>query len=205
MAELAALIANMHFWTWSVDEVLDLVLWMRAYNAAHAGGAQLSFRGFDLQYSQQAIAAINAYLQRVDPANAGKVQQNLQCANMSYAAYQTLSAATRDKCRGTVNLAYQAIASARDHYVAASSAGEYEPILRYARVVVQFEDLAGHTPTARDGYIIPYNRRINARDGFGNKRVLVTGFDDNRLDNLYQLDLRLAKSLRLARGPAARD
>jgi hypothetical protein len=56
--------------------------------------------------------------------------------------------------------------------------------------------------TARDGYIIPYNRRINARDGFGNKRVLIGGFDDNRLDNLYQLDLRLAKSLTLARGPS---
>src|SRR5205085_1637542 len=55
----SALIANMHFWTWNVDEVLDLVLWMRAYNAARAGGAQLSFRGFDLQYSQQAIAAID--------------------------------------------------------------------------------------------------------------------------------------------------
>jgi hypothetical protein len=55
---------------------------------------------------------------------------------------------------------------------------------------------------ARDGFIIPYNRRINARDGFGNKRVLVTGFDTNRLPNLYQVDLRLAKSVTLARGPA---
>jgi hypothetical protein len=53
--------------------------------------------------------------------------------------------------------------------------------------------------TGRQGYIIPYYRRV--RDAaFGNKRVLIGNFDDYRLDNLYQLDLRLAKSFRLLRG-----
>jgi hypothetical protein len=51
----------------------------------------------------------------------------------------------------------------------------------------------------RQGYIIPYYRRV--RDAaFGNKRVLIGSFDDFRLDNLYQLDLRLAKRFALVRG-----
>ncbi|HJT15918.1 MAG TPA: TonB-dependent receptor [Thermoanaerobaculia bacterium] len=58
----------------------------------------------------------------------------------------------------------------------------------------------GAAVTARDGYIIPYYRRVNARDGFGNKNVLVSGFDQFRLNDLFQLDLRLAKSFSLVRG-----
>ncbi|HUJ15361.1 MAG TPA: carboxypeptidase regulatory-like domain-containing protein, partial [Thermoanaerobaculia bacterium] len=60
--------------------------------------------------------------------------------------------------------------------------------------------ILGAAITARDGYIIPYFRRVNAHDGFGNKNVLVSGFDQFRLDNLYQLDLRVAKTFRIVRG-----
>jgi hypothetical protein len=58
----------------------------------------------------------------------------------------------------------------------------------------------GAALVGRQGYIIPYYRRVNARDGFGNKRVLVDGFDSQRLDNLYNLDLRLAKELTVRNG-----
>lgn len=52
----------------------------------------------------------------------------------------------------------------------------------------------------RQGFVIPYYRRVNARDGFGNKRVLVNGFGNDRLDNLYNLDLRIAKQFSLFSG-----
>lgn len=52
----------------------------------------------------------------------------------------------------------------------------------------------------REGYVIPYYSRVNARDGFGNKRVLVNGFGPDRLDNLYNLDLRVGKQFALTSG-----
>jgi hypothetical protein len=53
---------------------------------------------------------------------------------------------------------------------------------------------------AREGYILPYYRRVNTRDGFGNQNILVTDFDAVRHPNVYDLDLRIAKTLPLTRG-----
>jgi hypothetical protein len=58
----------------------------------------------------------------------------------------------------------------------------------------------GAALTGRQGYIIPYYRRINARDGFGNKNILVAGFDKFRYPNVYDVDLRVAKTISLIRG-----
>ena len=185
--DAAALVANMHFWTWNVDEVVDLVLWMRAYNAAHAGGPQLSFRGFDMQFSQQAVAGVSAYLQRVDAANAGKVLQNLQCANVPYSVYQAKPLATRNQCRDAVAAAYDAIAGARTPYVAASSADEYERMLRYARVVMQFEDLAGHhmDSATRDHYMAQNAAWIVGTEHPGEKMMMwAHNYHISRIDGL---------------------
>ena len=54
--------------------------------------------------------------------------------------------------------------------------------------------------TGRQGYPIPYYVRINNHDGLGSENVLVSGVDAQRLPQLRELDLRLAKDLTL--GPA---
>lgn len=145
-----ALVHGMHFWTWDVEELEDLVVWMHDYNAAHPERPRLSFRGFDMQFSQAAIAGADAYVWRVDPQRANSFVAGLSCADVSYAAYQKLTTAAKNDCRAKMLAAYALIESSREAYTAASSAGEYERMLRYTKVVVQFEDLAGHTPDSRD-------------------------------------------------------
>jgi len=149
------LVHDLGYWVWYADEVIDLVEWMRSYNLAHPERPQLSFRGFDMQDSIVAIAAINAYVQVVDRSNAGKHASRLACANMDLDTYMALPLATRTSCGVSVRSEYDAIATTRTAYVAASSAAEYERILRYARVVVQFEDFIGHStnPFDRDRYM----------------------------------------------------
>ena len=43
----ATLIKGMYFWTWSTEEVLDMVLWMREFNKS--GKGRIQFTGFDMQ------------------------------------------------------------------------------------------------------------------------------------------------------------
>jgi erythromycin esterase len=62
----AALLAGMYFWTWNTHEVLDLIEWMRAYNAS--GKGRLEFWGFDLQTPDVAIDSVRAFTTRVDPS-----------------------------------------------------------------------------------------------------------------------------------------
>ncbi|HSP33950.1 MAG TPA: TonB-dependent receptor [Thermoanaerobaculia bacterium] len=58
----------------------------------------------------------------------------------------------------------------------------------------------GLAATGRQGYIIPYRRVLNTRDGYGSQSILVSGFDQFRLPNLYDIDLRLAKTFNLVAG-----
>ena len=64
----AQAIKGMHFWTWSTEEVLAMVLWMRQYNEDPGNVDKVRFYGFDMQYSAACTAAVLAYLEQVDPS-----------------------------------------------------------------------------------------------------------------------------------------
>jgi erythromycin esterase len=61
-----AALAGMHFWTWNTQEVLDLIEWMRRYNAS--GKGRLEFWGFDLQTPDMAMDSVRAFMRRADTA-----------------------------------------------------------------------------------------------------------------------------------------
>ena len=60
----------------------------------------------------------------------------------------------------------------------------------------------GASVTAREGYPVPYVARVNTGSflfqGEGFKQVLIDGVDNNRLEDVFNLDLRLAKDFRFA-------
>ncbi|HEY0158975.1 MAG TPA: TonB-dependent receptor [Thermoanaerobaculia bacterium] len=57
----------------------------------------------------------------------------------------------------------------------------------------------GAAVIGREGYVIPYFRRQNNRDGIGNKDIMVTeGFASERLPDLFNLDLRVGKDFNIA-------
>lgn len=74
----AQAIRGMHFWTWSTEEVLAMVLWMRQYNEDPGHLDKVKFYGFDMQYSAACTAAALAYLQQVDPSYAATVSAALE-------------------------------------------------------------------------------------------------------------------------------
>lgn len=71
------LIGGMYFWTWHTEEVLAMVEWMRAHNAA---GGDLGFTGFDMQTPDVAMAKVVAFLEVVDPAFAGEARETYKRA-----------------------------------------------------------------------------------------------------------------------------
>ena len=50
LASAAEAAKSMYFWTWSTDEVRELLQWMKDYNIGKSADKQLSFYGFDCQY-----------------------------------------------------------------------------------------------------------------------------------------------------------
>jgi erythromycin esterase len=61
-----AALAGLYFWTWNTREVLDLIEWMRSYNAS--GKGHMEFWGFDLQTPNVAMDSVRAFVRRADIA-----------------------------------------------------------------------------------------------------------------------------------------
>lgn len=61
----------------------------------------------------------------------------------------------------------------------------------------------GAAVIGREGYVVPYFTRVNARDGLGNRNVMVSEeFGANRVPDLFNVDLRLARDFALPSGIA---
>ncbi len=58
------LLRGMYFWTWDTEEVLDMILWMRAFNASGRGRVQ--FTGFDMQTPTVAMEIVRTFVARYD-------------------------------------------------------------------------------------------------------------------------------------------
>ena len=67
----AALIRGMYFWTWDTEEVLDMVRWMRAFNASGKGRVQ--FTGFDMQTPNVAGDIVRTFVEKYEPASVAAV------------------------------------------------------------------------------------------------------------------------------------
>jgi erythromycin esterase len=68
----AKALAQLYFWTWNTEEVLDLVRWMRQWNAV-PGHRQVSFYGFDMQAGAVSADRLRSRLREIDPGLAAEV------------------------------------------------------------------------------------------------------------------------------------
>ncbi|MHC4548585.1 MAG: erythromycin esterase family protein [Planctomycetota bacterium] len=59
------LIRGMYFWTWTTEEVLAMVEWMREFNAS--GRGRIEFTGFDMQTPDVAARIVKDFVRRFDP------------------------------------------------------------------------------------------------------------------------------------------
>ncbi|MDF1502942.1 erythromycin esterase family protein [Roseisolibacter sp. H3M3-2] len=162
----AVLLSNLYFWTWNTEEVLALVRWMREYNATVPADRQVRFFGFDMQSPGAAIDSVAAYVRRVDPARAAAVDSGYACLESSRnrnerpgpVRYALVSAGERAQCSAAVARVHASLLARRDAYAAATSPEAFALALQYARLVVQWEDMAGRADVvsssqARDRYM----------------------------------------------------
>jgi erythromycin esterase len=59
-----ALLKGMYFWTWNTQEVLDMIEWMRKFNAS--GKGKIQFTGFDMQFYMGALENLSSFSKQND-------------------------------------------------------------------------------------------------------------------------------------------
>jgi erythromycin esterase-like protein len=102
-----ALIRGMYFWTWSTEEVREMVEWMRRHNADPANrkrGYQVRFTGFDVQTPDVAAEIVRVFVEKNDPAYTPVVREASKAATTSESPAAGFGVATGtfpvDRARG---------------------------------------------------------------------------------------------------------
>jgi erythromycin esterase-like protein len=80
----AELLRGMYFWTWNTEEVLDMIRWMRAFNASGRGRVQ--FTGFDMQTHTVALDIAQRFVRRYDSAYVATLSEASRQISTSAAA-----------------------------------------------------------------------------------------------------------------------
>ena len=145
------LLSRLYFWTWRTREVLDLIEWMRAYNATVRASRKVSFAGIDMQFVTAPMDSVTAFIQRVDPSKAQYVAERFECMTafrnalatpgQPASAYALRSAADRTSCATGLGEVYALLESGKTAYAAAEPS-RFEGALHAARLVQQFEAMA---------------------------------------------------------------
>jgi erythromycin esterase len=73
----AAALTGLYMWPWDTEEVLEMIRWMRRWNADPQHRRKVRFYGFDMQSLPRAKSEALAYLRRVDPSEAARAASAL--------------------------------------------------------------------------------------------------------------------------------
>jgi erythromycin esterase len=146
----STLLANLHFWTWNTDEVLDLILWMRSWNAA-GKQPRVHFVGFDMQFPGVAIDSVRSYAASVDASTDATVRDAYHCLEQFRTIPSVTGSAGIDvgyrkqtpdyqmACRAALQLVDTLFARRESEFAARDGIEKARLVRRMARLVSQWE------------------------------------------------------------------
>lgn len=135
----AALDVDAYFF-WHVEEALELVRWIRGWNAA--GNPTVSIASIDAVRPRAPADAVVTYLQRIDSAAAGLAAKRYECINDYWDrnSYSALPPEYHADCRAGVLGVRPEMEAHRADYERATSHDRFETALHAARVAEQTEE-----------------------------------------------------------------
>lgn len=135
------LLQGMYFWTWNTQEVLDLIEWMRRFNASGRGRVQ--FTGFDMQTSAVAGEIVRAFAAKADPGYAAELNAAYDRVEAARRLPQTAANAEAYRnANAAANAVRRTLESRYDSYIRSAPMAEVDWAIQNARVVEQ----AAHMP-----------------------------------------------------------
>ncbi|HLX08860.1 MAG TPA: erythromycin esterase family protein [Thermoanaerobaculia bacterium] len=166
----AKALAGLYFWTWNTEEVLDMIRWMRAYDADPAHLRKVRFLGFDMQTAKVAAAVVAAYLEKVDPAYAKERASDLAEWRRDRRAQAPAASAGAPAAAKAMVAEFDA---RQDAWIAASSRREWDLARQHAVIVAQAVELAtGKGPELRDRDMADNAAWILAHEPAGTRMVV---------------------------------
>lgn len=155
LASAAQAAKSMYFWTWSTDEVRQLLQWMKDYNTGKSADKQLAFYGFDCQYADDEFPLLTEFLAKAAPASIPKVD-SLASQYALVKGLATIDPLRQQYAQGLTVL-YNLFVANESKWVAAGGRSGYEIARQAARVLIQQQDLGDgstcNSSAKRDQYM----------------------------------------------------
>ena len=148
----ASVLAGLHFWTWDTEEVLDLIRWMRRYNADRPPWARVTFAGFDAQYTARAATRSADYITQVDPGFALDIVPRLALFEREPSDYSILAPAEVDALRATAQDLAARLRTHKRSYVARSTIVDWHLARQHATILRQVDGQRRAGDDARTRY-----------------------------------------------------
>jgi erythromycin esterase len=145
------LLQGMYFWTWNTQEVLDMVLWMREFNAS--GKGRLQFTGFDMQTGTVAMNIVRNFVAKADPDYIGTLNTAFAAAAMVQSNYSKQISQTNAAIQAAtdgVHAVWQRLTERRGDYLAAFPAETVDWAIQNAKVFEQATYIALGGSSYRD-------------------------------------------------------
>ncbi len=133
-------LAGLGFWTWYTEEVLEMIQWMRQWNADPLHVRKVKFTGFDMQSPQASARAVASYLQKWDPAECAELDAVLPMLLEPREAGPS-GETERQALKRVVTRVVDRLDKDRTRFVASSSEREWAEIRQHARALVQYEEM----------------------------------------------------------------
>lgn len=166
-------LSALYYWNWNAEEILDLIQWMRRWNADPRHTRKLKFYGFDLNGPPRLVTAVRDYLRRVDPAEAR--QWSAIYANQSTfvsVARGRPPAPVQDSLLRSARAELERFDAHRAEYVGRSSVAQWEMTRALVRNLVRvLEPPVAGAPT-REKVMAENIAWMLEREGPGAKAVL---------------------------------
>ncbi|TAH62797.1 MAG: erythromycin esterase family protein [Gottschalkiaceae bacterium] len=125
--DIEKVIKSMKFWTWSTQEVADMINWMKNYNQNPNNKEKIRFYGFDMQGIDNSLQNLIKYLEKVDDSS------ELISKSIYFAAPDENKSTIVPLLEQTEN----SFKENREEYILKSSVEEYELILQDLNTINQ--------------------------------------------------------------------
>ncbi len=158
---------------WQTQEVLDLIAWMRAYNANPAHSTKVHFAGIDSwNVTRSAFDDVVNFIQGADPQQAALVQAlyasfrptGVTPVFADYDGFSRLPQATKQRYQHNAQQAYDVLKTHQAAYESRSSSQAFALALQCAHVIVQYTTLGVLIPAS--GSLFTSGQAYARRDAF---------------------------------------
>lgn len=174
-------LASFYNWVWNTEEVLDMIKWMRSYNADSLHTKKVKFYGFDMQSPSLAVKETLENIRKIDLIQARTLEKPLALlANPFTAAdFVLLPKEKKEEAAAAIRTILKFFDEHKSDFINRESAPEWDIMRQKAVIIGQHieskmnsTDFINLDPVVRDRSMADNIRWILDHEGAGTKMVI---------------------------------